>query len=113
MAVDFNAAKMLFWAKNLGASFCRTLTLGHQGFNCPRHRFRRAVQDFGLKGLPDEIERCFQHAPFGPLYADELFRFLSAKEVVSVDRSNFEHATMLHDLNEPFPEDQKQRYDFV
>ena len=47
------------------------------------------------------------------LYADEFFRFLGAKEMASVDLSNFEEATMLHDLNERFPEKVRGHFDLV
>jgi hypothetical protein len=113
MGVTFNAVKMLFWAKNLGVSFEKTLALGHQGFDCSPNRFRRAVRDFGLRGTREEIDRCFQRPPMRPLFANELFRFLGAREIVSVDRSDFEGASFLHDLNEPFPESHRERYSLV
>jgi SAM-dependent methyltransferase len=113
MALDFNSVKFLLWAKNLGVSFERTLTLGHQGFCCSPAQFKRAVKDFGISATPDAIKRCFNHAPMTPLYADEFFRFLGAKETASVDRSNFEDATLLHDLNERFPENVRGHFDLV
>ena len=113
MACDFNTVKIFFWAKNLGVSFEKSLTLGHQGFVCSPNRFRLAVRDFGLPGTREQMDRCFQHPPFRGLYADEMFRFLGAQEVVSVDRSDFEGANLLHDLNEPFPESHRRRYSLV
>ena len=113
MALDFNVIKVLLWAKNLGVSFDRTATLGRQGFDCAPRRFRRAARDFGIRATAEEIERCFQRAPFGPLYADQFLRLLGAREIVSVDLSDFEGATMLHDLNEPFPETECGRFNVV
>ena len=113
MGVDYNAAKLLLWAKKLGASFERTLTLGHQGFDCSAQQLREAVRDFGLPGSRKEIELCLERPPMGPVVADGFFRFLGAKEVVSVDKSDFEGATLLHDLNEPFAENLRGRFTFV
>ena len=113
MALDFNAVKVLFWAKNLGVSFQRTLTLGRQNFICPPRRLHRAVHDFGLPGSREAIDRCLRRPPMGTLFADEFFRFLGAEEVVSVDNSDFERATLVHDLNRPFPERERERFDFV
>jgi len=113
MGLDFNSVKFLLWAKNLGVSFERTLTLGHQGFYCPPAAFKRALGDFGLSGTPEEINRCFSHAPMTALFADEFFRFLGAKEATSVDRSDFEGATLLHDLNDRFPENMCGHFDVV
>ena len=113
MGLDLNAAKFLFWAKNLGVSFERTLTLGHQGFFCSPAQLKRAVRDFGIPGTQEEINRCFTRPSMGALYADEFFRFLGAKETASVDRSDFEDATLLHDLNDRFPENVRGHFDMV
>jgi len=113
MGLDFNSVKFLLWAKNLGVSFERTLTLGHQGFYCSPTRFKRALQEFGISGTPEEIDRCFSHAPMTALFADEFLRFLGAKEAASVDRNNFENATLLHDLNDRFPENVRGHFDLV
>lgn len=113
MGLDLNSVKFLLWAKNLGVSFERTLTLGHQGFSCPPAKFKRAVKDFGIPGTPAEMDGCFSHVPMGPLYADGFFRFLGAKETASVDRSDFEDATLLHDLNDRFPENVRGHFDLV
>lgn len=113
MAVESNVVKMLLWAKNLGVSFEKTLTLGHQGLECSPSRFRRAVRDFGFSNSQMEIDRCFQRPPMGQLFADEFFRLLGTKEITTVDRSDFEGANLLHDLNERFPESHRGQYNFV
>jgi hypothetical protein len=113
MAVDFNAVKFLFWAKKLGASYERTVTLGHLHFTCSRRKLHRAVRDFGLPGTAEEIDRCLYRVPMTPLFSDEFLRFLGAKEIVTSDYSDFEGATYLHDLNERYPEDMRGRFDMV
>ncbi len=113
MAVEHNVVKMLLWAKNLGVSFEKTLTLGHQGFECSPSRFRRALRDFGFSNTQKEIGRCFHRPPMGQLFVDEFFHLLGAKEITTVDRSDFEGANLLHDLNERFPESQRGQYNFV
>jgi SAM-dependent methyltransferase len=113
MALDYNGIKLLLWAKNLGVTFNRTLTLGHQGFCCSPRRLRRALRDFGLTATQEERDRCFHRAPCAPIFVDEFLRLLGAKELVSVDNSSFEEATLLHDLNEPFPERERGRFDLV
>ena len=113
MAVDFNTVKFLLWAKNLGVNFTRTATLGHLGLNCLPRTLRRAVRDFGIPATGEQIGRCFLREPCKDVFADEFLRFLGAGEVVSVDHSDFEGATFLHDLNEPFPENMPGRFDLV
>jgi hypothetical protein len=42
-----------------------------------------------------------------------LYKLLGATEVESLDASNYEGATHVHDLNQPLPDHLKQQYDFV
>jgi len=71
------------------------------------------VRDFNLSGTRREVDRCFQRTFGMALYADEFLRFLGATEVISADHSDYEGATLLHDLNQPFPEDLRGRFDLV
>jgi SAM-dependent methyltransferase len=87
--------------------------LGRLGLSCAQHRVRRAAQEFDLSGTRGEIDRCFQRTFGTGLYADEFFRYLGAKEIISADRSNYEGATLLHDLNRPFPGSLRSSFDLV
>ena len=113
MGLDFNGIRFLLWAKNLGTSFDRTVTLGHQGLSCSRGRLGRALKNFSIPATEADVDHCYDREPFTALYADQFLRLLGAKEVISVDRSGFEGATLLHDLNEPFPEKLKGTFDLV
>ena len=113
MGVDYNAVKLLLWGKKLGVSFARTLTLGHQGLDCSPVQLHQTVRDFGLPGSRQEIDRCFGRPAMQGLFADGLLRLLGAQEIVSVDKTDFEGATLLHDLNERFPESYRGRFSFV
>jgi hypothetical protein len=46
-------------------------------------------------------------------YAEGFFSLLGAREVVSLDASDFEGASFIHDLNEPLPQSHKGQYDLV
>lgn len=46
-------------------------------------------------------------------FADLLFQRLGAQVVDSMDHSSFEGATIIHDMNQPIPEELKQRYSLV
>lgn len=113
MALDFNSVKFLFWSRNLGVSFNRTLTLGRLGLPCPPRKARQAARDFGLAAAPEAFDRCFRRTFGKEHFADEFFRLLGTRDLVTVDRSDFEGATLLHDLNEPFPEKLHGSFDLV
>ncbi len=111
MALNLNAVKFLLWAKNLGVNFNRTLTLGRQGFCYAPGELRRLFRDFNFP-LTEEQMRYFQN-PSKDFNADKFLQILGANEIISVDASNFEGATFLHDLNERFPENMRGRFDVV
>lgn len=113
MAIDTNGLKLLCWAKSLGFSFRKTLTLGRQGIIFNGRELRRVASQCGLKITAEEVEQCFRRRPMTGCYADGLFPFLGAEEVVTVDRSSFEGANFLHDLNEPFPAGMHGTFDMV
>jgi len=113
MAIDSNGLKLLLWAKSLGASYQRTLTLGRQGVTFTAGDLRRTARDCGVSISPEQVAACFQKEPMTALFADGFFAALGAKELVSVDRSSFEGATCLHDLNDPFPDSMHHRFDLV
>ena len=113
MALDLNGVKLLLWSKNLGASFERTATLGRQGFSCSPGELRPALRDFGFEAGPEQFKRIFKHPPMTSLFAEEFLHFLGAKELQSVDISDFEGATLLHDLNQPFEARHQAAFSFV
>jgi len=113
MAIDYNAVRFLLWAKNLGATFDRTVTLGHLGFSCSQGRLQRALREFDIRATQVQIDRCCKREPGKAPFAEEFLRLLGAKETISVDRSNFEGATFVHDLNEPFPDQMSGAFNLV
>jgi len=113
MALDPNAVKFLLWAKNQGLGFERTLTLGRQGFACTPAMLKGMVYDFGIPASEEDIRRCCDHPPGTMLYSDEFLRFCGARDPVSADYSDFEGATLLHDLNKRFPEEHHAKFDLV
>jgi hypothetical protein len=113
MAIDSSVLKLLLWSKNLGVKFDRTATLGRMGFPCSPGQVQKDFDEFGFSVSREKFEQCFAREVFQDVYADGLIRALGASDYVSIDRSNFEGATFIHDLNDPFPEAMRNRFDFV
>lgn len=103
MGITGNCAKFLFYAKQYGASFERTLTLGRQHL----YADARTLSDYFRKYLSADRQGIN-----GP-YADDLFIHLGAARVDSIDISDFEGATIVHDLNVPVPDSMHDRYTLV
>jgi SAM-dependent methyltransferase len=91
-------------ARRLGVSFETTLQLGRQTM-APDVPIAKAFEEAGLRPPAGETTRDG--------YADGLFRLLGAAEVASLDASDWEGATVVHDLNEPLPDELRDRYTAV
>ncbi|MDT0631527.1 hypothetical protein [Rubrivirga litoralis] len=100
MGFDSNGARFLLSARERGASFERTLTLGHQDLHLAPEERAQILADYGLADAP---------LTDGPGF----LRHLGADDVAALDVSNYEGARILHDLNEPVGEEHKARYSAV
>lgn len=103
---------MLWEARRRGVSFKDTVTVGHQFlFLHPSDVkfFRQAYQ----ANSPDSAVKSFNGYKFGD-YSDSFLReFLEIKNLSIIDASGYEGADIIHDLNEPIPENLHGRFDAV
>ncbi|HEY2433519.1 MAG TPA: hypothetical protein VGI12_12660 [Vicinamibacterales bacterium] len=97
MGIDSNTLRFLSLAQQYRVNFARTLMIGRQ-------RLYVAPE-----GAPAYLRDAVGSGP----YAEEVFRFLGADVIDSLDRSNYEGATILHDLGTPLPEGILARYSLV
>jgi SAM-dependent methyltransferase len=107
MGLDINSIHFLLAARRRGARFDHTIMLGRQGLNI----FPQKVAElFEAEGLP---AAKFRAAGPDCAYAEPVFEALGAKEVDTLDNSDFEGARFIHDLNVPVPDSLKNRFDTV
>jgi SAM-dependent methyltransferase len=97
VGIDLHNLNFLAHAQDLGVSFERTLAIGRQVLfvdppELAQHRAWRGLPP--LDGLAAE----------GPPYFEPLLRqWLGARVTDSVDASPYEQATLIHDMNLPWP----------
>jgi SAM-dependent methyltransferase len=111
MGMDVNVLRLLCEAKKQGAAFERTLTLGRQtGYVSPAECRRLAsfvgASPAAVAGLTHRRRQ----------YLDEtnlLDVLLGVHELLAMDYSDFEGASIQHDLNLPVPEALHNRFDAV
>jgi hypothetical protein len=108
MGITYVEALALRDAVKAGASFRRTATIGRQWLLT---RAEGLPQLLTAAGVPREKQAAFLAHP--PEWADELFGLLGAEELVSLDASGYEGATVVHDMNEPLPDALAGGFDFV
>jgi hypothetical protein len=100
----------LLAARELGASYERTLTIGRQYLFADASEIVKAHAACGLAiGISDAA--ALVHAGNG--YSEPLLRCIGARNVDSLDASAYEGATLVHDLNEPLPDELRGKYSLV
>ena len=100
MGLDFHSAQFLLHQKRRGLRFGRVLTLGHQGVYMPARLYQAQLKALGVASGPSD-------------YADDFFRGLGATAIDFIDASDYEGATVVHDLNQPIPAQLAEAYDCV
>ena len=107
MGLDINSVRFLIAAHKAGVSFDQVLTIGRLDLNVYPAKM---VQVLARHGLPTAQ---FKAAGSNTLYAEPCFQALGARQVASLDASDFEGATFVHDLNQPIGPELKERFDAV
>ena len=112
MGICYWDARMLWEARLRGASFKDTVTVGHQFLYLHPSEvkfFRNAFK----ANFPNLTAKSFDNYKFGD-YSDEFLReLLSVKNLSIIDASGYENADIIQDLNEPIPENLRNRFDAV
>lgn len=109
MGIDTESARFFLTGRQHGVRYEECLTLGRQHYHLSHTETRRLLADCGVR----EREHAYLFQAEYPMYAEPFWRMLGAKRVDTLDVSDFEGATLVHDLNRPVPESWKRRYDAV
>lgn len=109
MGIDIETARFLLARRRDGVRFERVITLGRQHCFLSNKEIQGLLQEFGLslKDFPDLFSETY------PRYAEPLWQMLGAKDLATIDASNFEGATHVHDMNQPVPADWHRTQDVV
>ena len=110
MGLDSNACRLFLYAKRRGAVFTRTLSIGRLSLRLNRRMMSRAFKEFALYEDEDQINRIFSN-PEG--FSEPFFHELGAERVDSVDATDYEGASLVHDLNCGLPQNSELMYDAV
>lgn len=111
MGISLAATEFLAEAASGGVSFERTLTIGRQALAVGPDRIWPVLEKHGLQ--PHLSRAAFRRQLGWQTSSDPLLKLLGATEVEAVDASGYEGASIVHDLNEPIPEELRERFDLV
>lgn len=107
MGLNTNGTRLLMRLKAEGFSYGKVLTLGRQRLNLRKAQLQKNLNAFGH----DVDASALKKKNNG--YCEPFMEMLGATQVDSMDVSDYEKATVMHDLNEAISEDLKQCYDTV
>ena len=111
MGIDNEAARFLLAGLKAGVSYRRCATLGRMNYFLGRKEMASLLREFGMD--PGRYPRLFSTGYSPVRYAEDFWEMLGVEELVTMDASDFEGASRVHDLNRPIPEDLKNRFDAV
>jgi len=107
MGINRSFAQFLFYSrKKYAVSFDKTITLGRLKLYTAAEDIRRMTEKYGAAKQVQDIV-------FKDEYSEPLFELLGSTQPESMDYSDYEKATHLHDLNQPIAEQFKNEYDVV
>lgn len=110
MGLDIQALRLLLLARQSGAKFDQTITLGRQDLLLTPDQIVKTCRTFGLHFSKQEATEVTLSAD---RFSEPLLCKLGATIADSLDASSFEGATVIHDLNQPLPPGLRERYSVV
>jgi hypothetical protein len=113
MGLVLNSLKFLLDARQSGARFDETLTLGRQHMTLSPERAVLLLRDYNLWPPPGGEESFLAELKKAQWRFELFARSLGAKNVSSMDVSGYEGATIVHDLNLPVAPALHERFDAV
>jgi len=98
VGLDIHSLNLLRLAQKAGADFSSVLTVGRLGLFLSDAQLTGYFRETGRAASPEEVRGTGFCEPF-------LERAFGAREVVSLDASAYDGATMIHDLNLPLTQE--------
>lgn len=95
MGIDIPSLQLLCCAKGIGVDFSDTVTIGRQWIGVPTKHIHLILSAIDIPHK--QVPACFDQ------FSEPLFKLLGANRVWSIDASDWESATHIHDFNLPLP----------
>ena len=105
MGVDFPVLRLFRELRRKGISFSSTVMIGRQTFS----DYLQSADLAGAFGITEQEAS----AALASKYIEPQLRLLGATRIESVDISDYEQATILHDMNQPIPDRLKASFSCV
>lgn len=96
MGIDIPSVQLLCCGKSIGVDFSETMMVGRQIVMVPSDITASILSAIGIP--PERANTIFKGE-----FAEPLFAVLGARQVSSIDVSDYEQPSQIHDFNQPLP----------
>jgi hypothetical protein len=106
MGLNVPSLQLFCCAKSIGVDFSEPIMLGRQKISMPMSDVADILSKVGIS------RDALGTLKWGD-YAEPIFQLFGARRISSLDASGYENPTHVHDLNNPIPEDMRDRFSVV
>ena len=110
MGLERASIQFLLKLKQQGVCFDRVLTIGRQGLHIAPDELHRLLAQNGFAVSKSQARELIAEQKG---YCEPLLKLMGAGRIDSMDISDYECATILHDMNMPLPETLQCRFNLV
>jgi hypothetical protein len=100
MGINSGSLRMMCFAAKNGVDFSKTVTIGRQLFQIQKEEFNEILSGYDPayknSGEKEKLNKIFYGESFP--YAEPLFEYFGAEIVDSIDISDYEGASIVHDM---------------
>lgn len=108
MGFNIKTTELLLYSRQFEIDFSKILTIGRQRHHGYHGLFEKLFAKYQLpKALFNQV---FHH---DNRYAERFLGYLGAKQIEAMDVSDYEKATIIHDMNQPIPDAYKSSFSLV
>lgn len=104
MGLDINGIRLQLLAKQLEVDFKDVITIGCQELHLTDKQLQKECVDFAV---PFDMGKI---AGDDSRYSEPFFSLLGAQTTESIDNSDYENATIIHEMNNPLPTEFKDKF---
>lgn len=111
MGFDTNGVRFLLEAREHGAQFSECAMLGRQEMQLSKNQLGAVFKKLGVDADISTTDRLMQkNENSNFVYAEPFLRYCGAKTVTSIDYSEYEGASLVHDMNVEVPPELHNRF---
>lgn len=107
MGITKNCSRFLVYARAKGVSYERAIMLGRQVLYVNKDEFIDQIKHYSVASSEMALSLPFEK------FAEPLFSILGATKIDSIDYSDYEGASIIHDLNQHLPQFLQKKYSIV